>query len=306
LAFILSIAVVAASVPAASAAPVKQRGFATPDEAVRALVNAVKSNSAKELTALFGPESKGLISSGDPVADKANGEKFVKSFEESSRIKLRSPEVAILHFGSQDFPFPIPLVKEGNVWVFDAKAGREEIVNRRIGRNELGAIDVLRAYVDAQRDYFARKLGAGGTGEYARKIVSTEGKRDGLFWEVKEGEEESPFGPLMASAAEEGYVGKKNRPIPYHGYYYRILTGQGSHAAGGAKQYLVNGKMTHGFALVAHPAQYGSSGVMTFIVNQSGVIYQKDLGARTDRVAKSMKLFDPDDTWTIVKEPTDD
>jgi hypothetical protein len=296
------IAFTAVFVLSASAAGVKQKGFATPDDAAQALVNALKSHNNKELSAIFGSETKGLISSGDPVADKANADKFVKSFEETHQIKMRSPEVAIIHIGSQDFPFPIPLVKDGNAWYFDTKAGREEIINRRIGRNELNTIDVLRACVDAQRDYFERKLGEGGSSEYARRIASSKGKKDGLYWEVKEGEEESPLGPLVATAAEEGYVAKKNRQIPFHGYYFRILTGQGSHAPGGAKQYIVNGRMTGGFALVAHPAQYGSSGIMTFIVNQDGIIYQKDLGARTAVIAKSLKLFDPDTTWQVVTE----
>jgi hypothetical protein len=300
---LLFITVFAVSVLTASAATVKQKGFSTPDEAVQALVKALESKNRKEVSAIFGPEAKGLTSSGDPIEDKADAERFLTSFKESHTIRMRSPEVAILSIGSQDFSFPLPLVKDGNTWFFDTKAGREEIINRRIGRNELGAINVLRAYVDAQREYYEMKLGADGDREYARKIVSAKGKKDGLYWEVKEGGKESPFGPLVASASEEGYTaGKKKGMIPYNGYYYRPLAGQGSRAAGGAKQYIVNGKMTGGFALVARPAEYGSSGIMTFIVNQDGTIYEKDLGKHTGRIVKGMKLFEPDGTWKPVKE----
>ncbi len=288
---------------AASAAAARQQGFSTPDDAVQALMKAIESKNRKEVEAIFGPEAKGLTSSGDPIEDKADAERFLKAFKEAYTIRPRSPEVVILHIGSQGFSFPIPLVKDGNAWFFDTKAGREEIINRRIGRNELGAMDVLHAYVDAQREYYEMKLGANGAREYARKIMSAKGKRDGLYWEVKEEEKESPFGPLVASASEEGYTaGKKKGMVPYNGYYYRPLAGQGSHAAGGAKQYIVNGAMTGGFALIARPAQYGSSGIMTFIVNQDGTIYEKDLGKHTGRLVKGMKLFDPDGTWKPVKE----
>jgi hypothetical protein len=287
----------------ASAATVRQKGFSTPDDAVQALVKALESKNRKEVSAIFGPDAKDLTSSGDPIEDKANAERFLQAFKEAYTIRMRSPEVAILSIGNQDFPFPIPLVKDGNAWVFDTKAGMEEIINRRIGRNELGVMDVLRAYVDAQREYYEMKLGADGAREYARKIMSAKGKKDGLYWEVKEGEKESPFGPLVASASEEGYTaGKKKGMVPYNGYYYRPLAGQGSHAAGGAKQYIVNGRMTEGFALVARPAKYGSSGIMTFIVNQDGTVYEKDLGKHTDRIVKGMKLFDPDGAWKPVRE----
>ncbi|MEA5113667.1 MAG: DUF2950 domain-containing protein [Geobacteraceae bacterium] len=298
----LFVTVFAFSSLSASAAAVKQKGFGTPDDAAQALVKELKANNRKELLAIFGPGGKGLAASGDPVADRADIEKFIEAFDESHSIKMRSPEVAILLVGSQDFPFPIPLVKEGDAWVFDTKTGREEIINRRIGRNELGSIEVLRAYVDAQREFFEMKSDEEAKREYAQKLFSSKGMHDGLYWEAKEGDEESPMGPFVASAAEEGYVRKANRRIPYHGYYYRILTGQGSHAAGGAKQYIVNGKMTEGFAMVAHPAKYGSSGIMTFMVNQDGTIYQKDLGKRTGAIVKAIKSFDPDVTWRPVQE----
>jgi hypothetical protein len=295
-------AVSAGFVLTASAATVKQKGFASPEDAVQALVKAIKKNDKKEVSAIFGPEAKALMSSGDPVEDKEGGEQFAKAFEESYSIRLRSPEVAILHIGSQDFSFPIPLVKNGNTWVFDGKAGKEEVVNRRIGRNELNTMEVLRAYVNAQREYYDKKLGKDGSRAYSQKLFSTKGKKDGLYWPVKEGEEESPLGPLVASAAKEGYAGKGTKPIPYHGYFFRVLTGQGSHAAGGVKQYIVSGAMTEGFALVAHPAKYGSSGIMTFVVNRDGVIHEKNLGIHTDKVVKAMKLYDPDSTWKTVPE----
>lgn len=298
----LFVTVFAFSSLSASAAAVKQKGFGTPDDAAQAMVKELKANNRKELLAIFGPAGKGLAASGDPVADRADVEKFIEAYEESHSIKMRSPEVAILLVGSQDFPFPIPLVKEGDAWVFDTKTGREEIINRRIGRNELGSIEVLRAYVDAQREFFEMKSDEEAKREYAQKLFSSKGMHDGLYWEAREGDEESPMGPFVASAAEEGYVRKANRRIPYHGYYYRILIRQGSHAAGGAKQYIVNGKMTEGFAMVAHPAKYGSSGIMTFMVNQDGTVYQKDLGKRTGAIVKTIKSFDPDVTWRPVQE----
>jgi len=298
----LFITVFAGPALTASAAAEKQKGFSTPDEAVQAMVRGLTSNNKKEVSAIFGKEGKGLPSSGDPVADRADIERFVQAFNESHTIRMRSPEVAVLFVGSRDFPFPIPLVKDEDVWVFDTKAGLEEIINRRIGRNELGTIEVLRAYVDAQREYYGMKLGRDGGQEYARKLFSAGGKHDGLYWEVKRDEKESPLGPLVASAAHKGYAGKGRKPIPFHGYYYRILKAQGSHAGGGAKEYIVNGKMTEGFAMVAHPAGYGSSGIMTFIVNQDGTVYEKDLGKHTDRIVKGMKLFDPDGAWKPVQE----
>lgn len=298
----LFITVFAFSSFSASAAAVKQKGFGTPDAAVQAMVKELKADNRKELLAIFGPAGKGLAASGDPVADRADIEKFIEAYEESHSIRMRSPEVAILVVGDKDFPFPIPLVKNGDSWFFDTKTGREEIINRRIGRNELGSIEVLRAYVDAQREFFEMKSDDEAKREYAQKLFSSKGMHDGLYWEAGEGDEESPMGPFVASAAEEGYVRKANRPVPYHGYYYRILTAQGSHAPGGARQYIVNGRMTEGFAMVAHPAKYGSSGIMTFMVNQDGIVYQKDLGRRTGTLVRNMKLFDPDITWRPVQE----
>jgi hypothetical protein len=207
-----------------------------------------------------------------------------------------------LIIGPLDYPFSIPLVKKGKGWYFNTTEGREEIINRRIGKNELNAIEVARAFVDAQREYATKDRDADGAVAFAQRYQSTPGAKDGLYWEVKEGEEESPFGPLTAQAALEGYgTAAPDGPVPYHGYLLKIMKAQGENAEGGAFDYVVNGKMILGFALVAYPAQYGSSGIMTFIVNQSGVVYQKDLGKDTAAIAAAMTLYDPDKSWQKVK-----
>jgi hypothetical protein len=201
--------------------------------------------------------------------------------------------------GSEDWPFPIPLVKKDEYWFFDTMAGKEEILNRRIGRNELNAIQVCLAYVDAQREYVLKDRDGNKLLEYAQKFISSKGKKNGLYWEVKEGEKLSPLGPLVAKAAKEGYIGRKpvGKHTPYHGYYYKILKAQGKNAPGGEYDYIVKEKMIGGFASVAYPAEYGNSGVMTFIVNHDGVVYEKDLGKETEKIATAMKKFDPDKTW---------
>lgn len=283
---------------------IRQKSFALPEEAVKAIVVAVKADDKKEMLAILGPGGKELISSGDEVADKAGRERFLKAYDEMNKLEKESDDKMVLHVGTDDWSLPIPIVKKNNTWVFDTKAGKEEILNRRIGRNELNVIEVLHAYVDAQREYANKDCKGGGVVEFAQKIISTEGKHDGLYWEAKEGEEMSPLGPLVAQAAREGYA-KKDEGInlsPFHGYYYKILKGQGKHATGGAYDYVVKGKMILGFALVAYPAQYGNSGVMTFMVNQEGVIYEKNLGKNTEGIAKAMKKFDPDKTWKKVEE----
>ena len=205
-----------------------------------------------------------------------------------------------LCIGKDNWPLPIPIVKAGEIWVFDAEQGKQEILNRRIGRNELHVMDVLHAYTDAQHEYASRDCGGCGVVEFAQRLISTQGKRDGLYWEVKKGEKESPLGPLVARAAKEGYADADLSP--FHGYYFKILKGQGKHARGGAYDYVVKGKMILGFALVAYPAEYGNSAVMVFIVNQEGIIYEKDLGKDTTRIAEGMKFFNPDKTWKRVKE----
>ncbi|HJV65782.1 MAG TPA: DUF2950 domain-containing protein [Geomonas sp.] len=278
------------------------KSFSTPEDAGKQLIAALKDNDSRELSAIFGPGSQDLVSSGDPVADRLNREQFVKLYEEKNGIQEVRPGSTVLLVGPEEYPFPIPIVGREGAWHFDAKAGREELLNRRIGRNELEAIDVLYAYLDAQREYAHEDRGGQGILQFAQKIRSTPGKKDGLYWEVQQGEPESPLGPLAARAAREGYLkGKGEVPAPFHGYFFRILKAQGKHATGGDFDYVVNGKMVLGFAMLAYPAQYGSSGVMTFMVNQDGVVYQKNLGKETGKSAQAIKRFDPDPSWKKVE-----
>jgi hypothetical protein len=281
---------------ALGAAP-KQKSFASAEEAARALIEAAKSKDAKAIFDVLGPEAKSLLESGDPVSDQAMRERFVKSYEESNALVKEGENKVVLQVGKDKWPLPIPIVKESAGWRFDTKEGREEIVNRRIGRNELDVIQVCLAYVDAQVEYYRRNPIKQPPLQYAQKFISTQGKRDGLYWETKSGEEPSPFGELAARARAEGYKATAGKPTPYHGYFYKILTGQGPNAKGGAYDYVVRGKMLGGFGMVAYPAQYGSSGIMTFIVNHDGIVYEKDLGASTAQAAGSMTKFNPDKTW---------
>jgi hypothetical protein len=283
------------------AADTPQKSFPSPEEAVSSLVAAVRADDIKEMRIILGPGSEALISSGDDVADRAGREKFLKAYDQVNRLEQASADRVVLHIGTDDWPMPTPIVKKGTTWLFDIGKGKEEILNRRIGRNELHVIEVLDAYVDAQHEYASKDCGGGGKVEFAQKFISSEGKHDGLYWEAKEGEEESPLGPLIAQASREGYS-KESGLSPFHGYYFKILKGQGDHAEGGRYNYVVKGKMILGFALVAYPAEYGNSGVMTFMVNQEGAIYQKNLGRDTKQKAEAMKVFDPDKTWQMVKE----
>jgi hypothetical protein len=283
------------------AAGISQKRFSSPEEAVKSLVAAVRANDEKEMLAILGSGSKELISSGDEVADMAGRKKFLESYDQVNTLEQKSANTTVLHVGADNWPMPIPIVKKGTSWVFDIGKGKQEILNRRIGRNELHVIEVLDAYVDAQQEYASRDCSGSGKVEFAQKLISTEGKRDGLYWEAKEGEQESPLGPLIASAAKEGYA-KESNLSPFHGYYFKILRGQGKHAEGGAYDYVVKGRMILGFALVAYPAEYGNSGVMTFMVNQKGTIYEKNLGKNTKHIAETMKIFDPDKTWGKTKE----
>jgi len=280
----------------------EQRNFASPEEAVKTLIEALKSNDVKAAEAIFGPGSKDLLWSGDPVADQSGREQFLRLYEQKYRLEATEAK-AVLNLGTEDWPFPIPIVKKGGLWYFDTNQGREELLARRIGLNELSAIKACLAYVDAQREYALKDRDGDGLLEYAQKFRSDTGKKNGLYWEVKAGEGQSPLGPLFAAAQEKGYTSKAagGKPIPYHGYYYRILTGQGKSAPGGAYDYMVKGNMIGGFALVAYPAKYASSGVMTFIVNHDGVVYQKDLGRNTAKAVQAMKLFNPDSTWKKVE-----
>ena len=283
-----------------------QKNFATPQQAVAALIAAVQDAGDAELLAILGPGSEDLISSGDEVADKNSRVRFLEAIEVKNSLEQRDEGHVTLLVGAKDYPFPIPLVRRGDAWLFDTPSGMEEILNRRIGRNELHTIDVMRAYTDAQREY-ATRAGDGGVQEFAQKFASSEDKKDGLYWPVGENEQESPFGPLIARATEEGYTGGLDNlpPEPFHGYYFKILKAQGEHATGGAFDYVADGKMVLGFALVAYPAKYGASGIVTFIVNQEGVIYEKDLGKDTATAAAAMTLFDPDDTWNKYEEPAE-
>jgi hypothetical protein len=283
---------------AIAATPAKQQRFASPEEAVQALVAAAKADDLKALTAILGPDGRPLLSSGDAVADKQARQRFVEAYEQANKLEKAGEAKAVLSVGKDDWPLPIPMVKEGETWRFDTAAGKEEILNRRIGRNELSVIQVCQAYVDAQREYARVDRDGDGIREYARKFASDKGKHNGLYWEAKAGEPESPLGAAVVRARAEGYTRKKGGgPTPYHGYYYRILTAQGPDAPDGARDYIVKGKMRGGFALVAYPAQYGVSGVTTFIVNQDGTVYQKDLGKDTAKVARAMKAYNPDATW---------
>jgi len=300
---IASAAVIIVTYQSGAAADLKQRTFKSPDEAVKAMIESVKAKDKKEVLVIFGPSGKEIISSGDEVADKEMGERFVKAYEEAGKLVSGGDKRIVLHVGKEDYPFPIPIVKKGEVWFFDTKAGKEEILNRRIGRNELSTIQVCLAYVDAQREYARKDREGGGLMEYAQKFISEKGRKDGLYWEAQQGEEQSPLGPLAAQAVREGYTRRKpgERPQPYHGYYYKILKAQGKNAPGGAYDYVVNGKMIGGFALAAYPAEYGVSGVMSFIVNHDGAVYEKNLGKETEKVAGAMKKFNPDKTWKKVE-----
>jgi hypothetical protein len=276
------------------------RSFSSPETAVTSLVSAVRANDMEEMLAILGPASRELIFSGDDVADRTGREKFIKAYDRMNTLQKVSADKVTLCIGKDNWPLPIPVVKTGAIWVFDTEQGKQEILNRRLGRNELNVMDVLHAYTDAQHEYASRDCGGGGVVEFAQKLISTQGRRDGLYWEVKNGEKESPLGPLIARAAKEGYADADISP--FHGYYFKILKGQGEHAQGGAYDYVVKGKMLLGFALVAYPAEYGNSGIMSFIVNQEGIIYEKDFGKDTTRMAEVMKIFDPDKTWKTVKE----
>jgi hypothetical protein len=293
------------TVPARETAQaIAQTIFASPDEAVKALVADVRGDNDAGLAAIFGPGSEDLISSGDKVADRNGRKRFLKAYAEKNFLERHDNHLAVLHIGKEDYAFPIPIVRRDGTWVFDTREGREEILNRRIGRNELRTIKVLREYGDAQRDYAGRLQQSGGTVQFARRLISKKGTHNGLYWPAGKGEKESPFGPLIARAGEAGYSGKigGKRAEPFNGYYFKILTAQGPHATGGAFDYLVNGKLILGFGLVAYPARYGSTGVKTFIVNQEGVVYEKDLGEKTGEAA-AMTTFDPDNTWHQCKEP---
>jgi hypothetical protein len=305
-AFTVSVAggALAADAPAKKPATTKAPGpktYATPEALFQAVVDAAKADDAKTLAAMLGPGGTALINSGDKVADRKGRARFAELYTEKHSITKDGDTKATLVVGNDDWPMPIPAVKGAKGWTLDAKAGGRELLARRIGRNELAAIEVVRAIGDAERDYAGEDRDVDGLPNYARKIISTPGKRDGLYWPTKEGETPSPLGDLIAKASSEGYGAKNGPPEPYHGYYYRIVTAQGKDAKGGAMSYIVQGMMIGGFGIVAYPAQYGNSGVMTFIAGADGVVYQKDLGDKTSAMAREMKVYNPDATWKAVK-----
>lgn len=295
----LSLAALLAASGPVPAAESKQKIYATPDEAAKALVAAVKADDKKAMLGILGSDAKPIVDSGDAVADKRAGERFVKAYEEANKLEKSGDAKAVLSVGKDDWPFPIPIVKGDKGWSFDTKAGKEEILNRRIGRNELSVIQVLQAYVDAQREYYLANPQHDKLLHYAQKFESSPGKKDGLYYPVKAGEPQSPLGPLVAGVKAEGYGNKKagEKRGPYHGYRYRILKAQGPDAPGGAYGYVANGQMIGGHAVVAWPDQYGNSGVMTFMINQDGVVYQKDLGPETATAVQKITKFNPDKTW---------
>ena len=300
--FVMGLAVLMTLGVAASAfaAAAPQKSFASPEEAVKALMAAARSNNDKEMLAIFGAQAKELVFSGDPVADKQRRAQVIAAYDQKNRIDTKGDE-RILVVGKQEWPFPIPIVKKGDVWAFDTDKGKQEILNRRVGENELYTIQTLLAVVDAQREYARKDRNRDAFLEYAQKFISDTGKKNGLYWPAKAGEPESPLGPIMTQGTGEGYQLKAGTPAPYHGYYYRILLAQGKDAPGGAYSYLVKGKMIGGFAVVAYPAEYGNSGVMTFVVNHDGKVFQKNLGSNTAAAAKAMKEYNPDKTWAEVK-----
>ena len=291
-------------------ASAQQKLFSTPEEAMQALGAAAQSRDQAALRSIFGPEREKLLS-GDAVEDAKGLARFAANFQKFSRLEKVDANKDVLLVGDDHWPLPIPIVRQGGQWRFDTRAGMEEILNRHIGENELSAIMTCRAYVVAQWEYFTQPLGTSldGLAVYAQKFVSTAGKHDGLYWDVPDGTKPSPLGALVADARAEGYAAGKPKPpnapqhTPFHGYYFKILTRQGSHAPGGRFSYIINGNMIAGYALIAYPDKWGSSGVMTFIVNQQGRIYQKNLGPATTRLAGAITEYDPDLTWKRVKEP---
>jgi Protein of unknown function (DUF2950) len=280
--------------------------FPTPGAAAKALVEAARSDNMTALASILGIHSKAILYSGDPVEDNNTRENFVAKYDQMHRVAYDARGRVVLYIGADNWPLAIPLVKEDKGWRFDSEAGDEELLSRRIGRNELYTIDVLADLAKAQQEYASDMSANGGVKQFAQKVGSDPGKRNGLYWPVSAGEEESPIGPLIAEATKQAYktsrTGGANTPIPFHGYYYRVLKRQGKDAPGGAIDYLDQGKMTKGFAFLAYPATYRSSGVMTFMINQDGVIVQKDLGPNTAKIAAKMTEYNPNNSWDEVDD----
>ena len=270
-----------------------QKTFSSPEEAANALFAAAQNNDERAMLELLGPDGKEIVSSGDQAEDTRNRANFARRYEEMSRLVKEPNGTVTLYIGERNWPYPIPLVNKGSVWYFDTDAGKNEILFRRIGWNEMSAIRICQELAAAQKEYYSQQ-----NNEYAQKIFSDQGKHDGLYWKAADNESQSPIGPLVAWAVAQEYAESRgSAPVPYRGYYFHILTRQGKNATGGAKSYIVNGKMTGGFAFVAYPAEYRSSGVMTFLVSGDGVVYEKDLGKKTESIAKSLKEYNPDSRW---------
>jgi len=281
-----------------------QKTFATAAEAAQALYKASADGNQDEIVAVLGDEGKELVYSGDTVQDKRGMAGFVKAYKTKHALVAKDDKTQVLQVGPNSWELPIPIVKDGEKWRFDTAAGKEELMYRRIGHNELGAIGACRGFIDAEKDYAADGHDGFPAGIYAQKLMSEPGKQDGLYWETAEGEDPSPAGPLLAQAGGLGYVaqGLGGKSEAYHGYFYRILKAQGAAARGGAKSYVVDGKLSGGVALVAYPAEYRVSGVMTFVINMRGIVYQKDLGDKTAEIAEAMTEYNPDSTWTKVTD----
>jgi hypothetical protein len=277
------------------------RSFQTPDDAVRALIAAAKADGMEPLLAIFGPDAQELVASSDPETTRRNRQVFTAAAAERWSLQEPSSEMRVLVIGNEGWPFPVPLVKDASGWRFDTAAGKEEVLSRRIGRNELAVIEICRTYVAAQRIYAASGHDGQEPGVYAMAFRSDPGRQNGLYWPAARGQRRSPLGDLVADAAAEGRpIGERTPPAAFHGYFFKILTAQGSAAPGGAKDYVAGGRMSGGFALVAWPAQYGVTGIMTFVVNQEEQVRETDLGPDTATIAKAMKRYDPGDSWTIV------
>ena len=300
---ILPLLVLLASSTVIAGQTATHRSFASPEDAVKALFETVKTGDLDALLAIFGPEGRDLVASSDPATGRMNQRVFAVAAREQWHLEDAKPSGKTLVVGNENWPFPVPIVKAADGWRFDTAAGKEEVLARRIGRNELDAIATARAYVTAQRRYAQQAHDGKTAGAHAMKFRSDAGKQNGLYWPVERGQKRSPLGDLVAQAAEEGRAsgGDRTQPTPFHGYYFKILTGQGAAAPGGAKSYIVKGEMTGGFALVAWPAQYDETGVMTFIVNQDGIVRERDLGPQTDAVARKMTVYNPEAPWRPVQ-----
>jgi len=275
--------------------------FASPQDAGEAIFDAAKAGDSNTLLLIFGPDAKDLLFSGDPVQDKGALIKFTEDYDRMHRWRRLKDGALVLNIGAENYPFPFPLLKNSSgQWQFDSNSAKEEILARRIGDNELAAIDVLNAMADAQSEYFSQTHDGSQVHQYAQKFISDDGKQNGLYWSITEDQPESPLGPLAAYASSEGYMNKTKSSQPFHGYLYRILTKQGDQVQEGVKDYIVDGNMTDGFAIFAYPAEYSVSGVMSFLINQEGTVFEKDLGEKTVDVAKATTEFNPDGTWAPV------